>query len=52
MIGLFLRERVANSIAHPPSWRKSFWRTHFNRHRTNSQRLNVSYFPIQTIKNS
>lgn len=35
MIGLFLQER---SLIHYkfPSWRKSFWRTHFNRRCTNS----------------
>lgn len=31
MMRLFLRERVANPTTYP-SWRKSFWRTHFTRH--------------------
>lgn len=31
MMRLFLQERAANPTTYP-SWRKSFWRTHFNRH--------------------
>jgi len=29
MMRLFLQDRVAKTAI--PSWRKSFWRTHFNR---------------------